>query len=291
MTEKADRDIISEPLTFETSDGWALAGDLYCGANPQVAFLISAGTGFPRQFYRHVATYLANQGAVVLTYDNRGIGGSNPGSLKGSPIEYADWGRYDLPAALDTLIARAPNLPVAHLAHSVGGHFIGLVPNHEKIVRHAFVSIGTGYFGGHHKRYLPMEFYFWWGFGTYSLLRHGYINNVGGWKGEPLPPKLFRTWRRWSHRRAYFTPDLAGPMSPHHYDRVTAPIRSWIFTDDPIATPRSAADLLANYPNAPHEIRVRTPKDYGVKRIGHEGAFRPGREALWEEIWDWGTNG
>jgi predicted alpha/beta hydrolase len=45
--------------------------------------------------------------------------------------------------------------------------------------------------------------------------------------------------------------------------------------------------LLQVYPNAPREIVVRTPADYGVTRIGHEGAFRKGLEPLWDEVFDW----
>ena len=274
-------------IQFNASDGWQLEGDLYEGRNPTLAVVISAGTGFPRRFYHVLATYLAAQGAVVLTYDYRGIGGSGAQNLAASDIDYPDWGRFDTPAAVDAIERLAPNLPITHVAHSVGGHFIGLMPNHEKIARHAFVSIGTGFWGGHHKSNIPAELYFWWGMGTYSLLRFGYIKAIGGWQGEALPPKVFKTWRRWSSRRAYFQPEYDTTLAPQHYDKVTAPIRSWIFPDDPVATPTAAADLLECYPSAPHDIVMRTPADIGVKRIGHEGALRKGREILWAEIWDW----
>ena len=58
-----------------------------------------------------------------------------------------------------------------------------------------------------------------------------------------------------------------------------------------IATPGTAARLLEAYPNAIGDIVVRTPSDFGVKRIGHEGAFRKGMEPLWEEILDWFDDG
>ncbi|MEO0329727.1 MAG: hypothetical protein AAF217_14155 [Pseudomonadota bacterium] len=76
-------------------------------------------------------------------------------------------------------------------------------------------------------------------------------------------------------------------MAPQHYDTISAPIRSWIFPDDPIATPMTASDLLGCYPAAPSETVFRSPSDLGVKRIGHEGAFRKGREKLWDEIFGW----
>lgn len=276
-----------QTITFDAVDGFTLEGTIYRSADPKIGILISPATGYPRSFYDLIARYLAARGAVVVTYDYRGNGGSGVDDLASSGIDYPDYGRLDTPAAIDLLERSAPGLELTHLAHSVGGHFFGLVPNHEKIKRHAFVSVGTGFWGGHHFKNRFFELFFWWGVGPYSLARYGYINRVGGWQGEPLPPKVFRTWRRWSQRRAYFTMDYDGIMSPQHYEAVSAPIRSWVFPDDPIATDRAAADLLSAYPSAPSEIVKRSPSDIGAKRIGHDGGFRKGREALWGEYWEW----
>lgn len=283
MTQPAD----PQTIHFVTKDGWKIEASYFAPNNPHSVVLISAGTGFPRHFYEHAARYLASKGAAVLTYDYRGMGGSVGDPAAFADIEYPDWGRFDTPAAIDEISGRHPDLPLYHLAHSVGGHFLGLVENHTKVSKHAFVCVGTGYFGGHHKSYLLQELYFWWGLGTYSLWRHGAIEPVGGWQGEALPPKLFRTWRKWSHRKAYFKPDLQTLLAPEHYQDVTAPIASWIFTDDPIATEAAARDILSCYPNAATQVIMNSPQTYGVKRIGHDGAFRKGREELWSEIWDW----
>ncbi|GHA62550.1 hypothetical protein GCM10008927_29960 [Amylibacter ulvae] len=281
------QNVQSKEVEFRASDGVALAGIVYRGENPTVAILLSAGTGFPQQFYRNAARHLAAKGAVVLTYDYRGIGGSAPTTLANSDIDYPDWGRLDQPAAIDCLADQAPDLPITHLAHSVGGHFIGLMPNHARIKRHAFVSVGTGYLGHHQRKNLPLELYFWWGIGSISLAIFGYVKPILGWRGGALPPKLFKTWRRWSHRKDYFTSEYETLMHPHHYAAVTAPMQTWVFSDDPIATETASAAILACYPNAPSQIVQRAPSDYAQTRIGHDGAFRKGREAIWDECWDW----
>ena len=278
-----------EPTTvqFQSADGWPLEGSYFAAPDPKRVIVISAGTGFPRHFYEHAAQYMVAQGASVFTYDYRGMGGSGGDPAAFFDIEYADWGRFDVTAAIEESAKRHPDLPIVHLAHSVGGHFLGLMDNHDKVAKHAFVCVGTGYIGGHHVSNMLRELYFWWGLGSYSLWRHNAVERVGGWQGERLPPKLFKTWRRWSHRKAYFQPDLKTLLAPQHYDAVTAPIASWIFTDDPIATEAAAQDILSCYPNAPQRLIMNSPDAYGVKRIGHEGAFRKGREALWAEIWEW----
>jgi len=278
---------VIEDLIVSAADGYPLSTRLYRPAAARIAVLISSGTGFPKGFYDRIARHLAGRGAVVLTYDFRGIAGSRPEDLAALQMDYPDWGRLDMPAALEALADAAPGLPLTHLGHSVGGHFLGFMANHDRFDRHAFVSVGTGYWGRHHRSYNPLELFFWFGFGPLSLTRHGYVKGGGLWAGTDLPRGVFQTWKRWCLKPAYFSDELATTLRPHHFGAVTAPIRSWIFTDDPIATPRTGADLLEVYPQAPREIVVRSPGDYGVRRIGHEGAFRRGLEPLWDEIADW----
>ncbi|KZL20582.1 Alpha/beta hydrolase family protein [Pseudovibrio axinellae] len=276
-----------ETITFQGSDGRSLCGDVFRGENPRIAIMISSGTGFPRGYYQPLATHLANLGAVVLTYDYRGIGESAEKDLAGSKVDLPDWARLDQAAAVDALEKEAAGLPITHIAHSVGGHLIGLMPNQARIKKHAFVNVGAGYFGHHHLKTAPLELYFWWIYGTFALLRWGYIKSAGGWRGAPLPPKMFRTWRRWSQKPGYFKGDLETGLRPHRFDQVKAPIRSWLFPDDSIATQKAAECILGFYPNAPQEIVWRKASDIGVRAIGHEGAFRAGREALWDEWWQW----
>lgn len=273
-------------LTPTSRDGYPLAARLFRATNARAAVMISSGTGFPKGFYDRFARHLAGRGLTALTFDYRGIAGSRPDDLATMQMDYPDWGRLDMSAALDALADQAPGLPLVHVGHSVGGHFVGFMDNQDRIVRHAFVSVGTGYWGLHHRSYNPLELFFWFGFGPLSLARHGYIKGGGLWAGTDLPRGVFETWKRWCLKRDYFLGELDGPLRPHAFDQVTAPIHSWIFTDDPIATPRTARDLLTAYPNAPATITLTTPADFGVRRIGHEGAFRKGMEPLWDAIAD-----
>ncbi|MGR3712474.1 MAG: alpha/beta hydrolase family protein [Shimia sp.] len=291
LDQVKDSDVTCEDVTFAAEDGWELAGSLYMGPAPKMAILISAGTGFPRRFYRHAAAWFAAQGAVVLTFDFRGIGDSGATNLATNGIDYPDWGQLDMTAALDRLEAAAPGVPLVTLGHSIGGQFVGFMQNHAKITRNAFVSVGSGHWGVHHLARIPLELFFWWGFGALELARFGQVRSGGLWGGEALPPGVFTTWRRWSGRRKYLLPDLASGRYAHHFDDRHAPICAWVFPDDGIATPTSCSDTLGHYSDAEKHLVVRKPAELGVKRIGHEGAFRKGRERLWEELWAWMTDG
>ncbi|SMP26516.1 alpha/beta hydrolase family protein [Shimia sagamensis] len=284
-------DVASEEVRFQAEDGWELAGTVYRGAAPRVAVLISAGTGFPRRFYRHAAAYLAHRGAVVLTYDFRGIGESGAEDLAVSGIDYPDWGRLDMTAALGCLEQLAPGVPLTTLGHSIGGQFVGFTQNHHKVARHAFVAVGNGHWGVHKPRNVPLELFWWWGYGTYCLARYGFIPSGGLWGGEALPPDVFRTWRRWSARRSYLLPDLVSGRYPHHFDEPCSPISAWVMSDDPIATITACRDTLSHYSQAETHLQVRTPKHLGAGKIGHDGAFRKGHEVLWDELWDWLVDG
>ena len=282
MTDRTTRDFIHAAV-----DGYPLSMRLVSAAQPKVAVLVSSATGFPKGFYERFARHLAERGAAVLTYDFRGIAGSRPHDLAAMQMDYTDWGRLDMPAALEALAEAVPGLPIVHVGHSVGGHFVGFMPNQARIARHAFVSVGSGYWAKHHRSYNPVELLFWWIHGPLSLARHGYVKSGKLWRGSDLPRGVFMPWRRWCHDQHYFGRELKEGMTPNYFAEVTAPIRSWIFTDDPIANPRTGHDMLAVYPKAPSEMVVRNPAIHGVARIGHDGAFRRGLETLWDEIFDW----
>ena len=274
-------------IRFHAADGTPLTGRLFIPETAQMAVLVSSGTGYPLEFYERIARYFAERGATVLTFDFRGIGKSAPETLVDSPIDYPQWGQLDQSAALETLKSYTTGLPVFHVGHSIGGSFAGFMRNHEDISAHAFVSVGSGYWPHHTRSYNPAELFFWFGFGPFHLLTHGYIKQGKLWTGTNLPPRVFKTWRRWCMNSQFFGKELSkGKLEPQYFAEVTAPIRSFLFTDDPIATPRAAKTVLAVYKNAPSETFLRSPSDYGRTRIGHEGAFRKGMEPLWQEILD-----
>ncbi|CUH52339.1 Predicted alpha/beta hydrolase [Shimia marina] len=284
-------EVTVQDVRIRTEDGWDLAGTLYRAEAPTLAILISAGTGFPRRFYRHAAAYFAARGATVLTYDYRGIGESKPEDLAGSGIDYPHWGQRDMSAALAYLAAAAPGAWLTTLGHSIGGQLVGFAKPELQVSRHAFVAVGSGFWGVHKLRNLPMEWFFWWLYGPLCLARYGYIPAGGLWGGEALPPELFKTWRRWSGRRSYLLPDLESGRYMHHFDAVEGPICAWVLSDDPIATKTACEDTLSHYPQAQKHLVVRQPQDLAQRKVGHEGAFRKGHEALWQELWAWLSEG
>src|SRR4051812_48087980 len=100
-----------ESLTLTTADGYRIAAKRYPAQGIVRAHLIIAGaTGVPQGFYRRFCDYAASCGYDVMTLDYRGIGLSKPADLNGFRMDYLDWARQDLAAAVDAMAT--PGLPL-----------------------------------------------------------------------------------------------------------------------------------------------------------------------------------
>ncbi|WP_300542455.1 alpha/beta hydrolase [Maricaulis sp.] len=278
--------IEEDEIRFDARDGYSLSGRIIAPDNPRAAVLISSGTGFPKGFYRRIALAGAEHGFACLVYDYRGIAGSAPERLRGFRADILDWGRLDMPAALDRAEALAPGKPLYTLGHSVGGHLIGLADNAGKARAHAFVCCGSGHWGRHRAGYKPRVKFFWFLYGPACLALAGYIPAGGAWGGTALPREVFLQWRRWASLPGYLGDDLEN-IGEHCYDRIAAPIRSYQFSDDPIATEGAVQDILDIYTSAPSEMIRLAPADLGLDRVDHAGAFRRGAERFWPMPFDW----
>src|ERR1700747_1988781 len=128
-------------LWVTARDGYQLAATEFLpGGPPRVAIVINSATAVPRRIYRGFATYLAERGFAVLTYDYRGVAGSRPKSLVGFSARMRDWAALDVTFAREHARARWPDLQLATVGHSFGGQAIGLLPNNDLISRTLMIA-------------------------------------------------------------------------------------------------------------------------------------------------------
>ena len=101
-----------------------------CSAPAPRSIVIAAGAGIARRYYARFATYLAERGHTVLTFDYRDIGGSRRGTLsKARPCACAT-GACSTCRACSTWAARTyPDRPLHWVGHSMGGFATGLAHN------------------------------------------------------------------------------------------------------------------------------------------------------------------
>ena len=255
---------------------------------PRAFILICSATALRQQFYWKFAEWMTTQGYGVLTFDYRGIGASlNGRSVRHSSARKQDWGQLDMPAALDYLVCKFPDLPIHLVGHSVGGQLIGLMPNHERLERIVTVGSSSGYLynlaSGTRlfaafllKVYIPI---------SAKLL--GYVPTRWiGW-GEDLPAQVALQWAAWCTRPGYVLNALGSDVAVDFFDQIKGPILWLTATDDPIATPENIDDMLRLYESASVTRRRINPREYGLERIGHVDFFRARNAKLWPLIADW----
>ncbi len=277
-----------EPCSITAADGYELAASLVSppeGLAPRGNVLVNPATGVKRGYYLRYAQFLAENAFRVLIFDYRGVGGSRPAKLRGFPATMHQWAQLDSAAALDRLEAFDPELHLALVGHSFGGQALGLLPNHRRLRAAVTVAAQSGYW-----RHWP-GLYRWGIWGTWHLLIptlssiFGYLPAKRLGLFEDLPAGVAREWARWGRHKDYILRDEAHRPGFEAFDR---PILAFSFSDDPYA-PRPAVEALqASLPRAPIVDRYSTPRDYGVRAIGHFGFFRERfRESLWQESLDW----
>ena len=97
-----------ETLTLQCQDGYNLSARFYAAISEskELPVLVCPATGITKQFYHQFCVWLQAQGYAVMVFDFRGIGDSLAGPLKNSKASIVQWGQLDIPAAIDTLLAR-----------------------------------------------------------------------------------------------------------------------------------------------------------------------------------------
>jgi predicted alpha/beta hydrolase len=275
----------AERVPLTAADGYPLVGIHYPAAGTTLAHLVVAGAiGVPQRFYRRFAEFAAAHGFATTTLDYRGIGLSAPATLQGFRMDYFDWGRLDLAAAVAA--SARPGMPLFVVGHSFGGHTFGVLPNHRSVT--AFCTFGTG--AGWHGWMAPLErlkvLVMWRVLGP-LLTRGGYLAWSRLGMGEDLPLGFYRRWKHWCSYPRYFFDDPSMQNRLRGFEQVRAPLLAVNSIDDPWAPPASRDAFVSGYRNAQRQMLDIDPADVGMSAIGHLGYFKRNAVELWEVALAW----
>lgn len=274
-------------LTLLAKDGYPLSATRYPAVGQVRGHLVMAGaTGVPQGFYRHFALFAAERGYTTLTLDYRGIGQSKPASLRGFDMQYMDWARLDLAAAVDAMAS--DEVPLFMVGHSFGGHAFGLLPNHHSVARMYTCGTGAGWHGWMPPAERLRVLLMWRVVGPMLVRWKGYLawSHLG--MGEDLPLNVFREWRHWCRFPRYFFDDPATAVHmTAQFDRITTPIVAANALDDLWAMPASRDAFMAGYRNSPYRAVDVDGPGQGLGAVGHMGYFRRHAQPLWAEMLAW----
>lgn len=255
--------------------------------------LIANAMGMPQRFYRHYASYLAEQGCVVMTFDYRGIAQSkNSKNLWGYHATLEQWASQDLQAVLKWLTRQYPGTELTVIGHSLGGHLLGATPDNQHVAALIGVSAQNTYWRNWAWWRQPLMGLFWFVLLPIVSYAIGYFPSKLFGLGEPLPKQIALDWSRGaSHKLG--NKGLFVNTAHDHYSDFTGYTRFYSFTDDSAMAPRKSVEaILDYYPNAQaqHHRRV-SPQSIGMDSIGHSRFFRPEmRDTLWQESFTWLMN-
>lgn len=284
--------VTTEALTILSERNKPLAATLYRPkVTPSIAIMIAPATGIKRQFYHNFATYLAEQGFGVLTFDNEGIGQSLSCPIDKSGASLISWGRHDMPAILDALQQQYPEASYHLIGHSAGGQLIGLMPNHTELSSVVNVACSSGQIKNMALPYKAKAIGFMEAFIPASNLILGYTPADKLGMGEPLPRAVARQWRIWCNGAGYIKTAFGKTVHTHYYAAVTTPALWLNFTDDDIANSKNVDDMLRVFPNMPAKKCMLAPSDFGLDEVGHMKYFSRKTFAKAPELWqmtvDW----
>ncbi len=269
-------------------DEYRLAATIYSPeSHIKGAVLMGPATGIKRQFYVNFASFLAEKGYGVITFDNRGIGESISGHVKNSTASLQCWGEKDMTAALKQLQTAFPNTTYHLAGHSAGGQLIGLMPNAKNISSVFNVACSSGQLSNMSKTHQIKAHFFMNFFIPLSNLLFGHTKSQWVGMGEPLPKRVSQQWREFCNGEGYVKTAFGNTIHQHLYDDLTM-LSLWInASDDEIANNANVADMLSVFTKMNAETLTLTPKDYGLHEIGHMKFFSRKSEKLWEKAIHW----
>ncbi len=283
-------------IVIKADDGYALTAMLYAPAGGATATsgvgapltIIASATGVPQSYYGRFATYLAEHGRPVLTFDGRGIGKSAPASLIGFKARFRDWGILDFPGVIDWAKATYPDRALHWVGHSYGGFGLGLARNNGAVSKLLGISTMSA-----DARLIENKL----GALQVGLLLFvlappmARLQGYGKGKyfgGTDLPRDVVLEWSQWCRTKGFLF-GIDDLPEKRNFAGVTADVRLTVPTDDHWLGRGGVEHLLRNFTNAKNpDIWTFGPADGGGKAIGHLGFFRSDfRETLWPQAVQW----
>lgn len=272
-------------LEITTQDNFTLKANIFAPAtaNNQV-ILIGGATAVYQKYYAPLATYLAEEGYTVYTFDYRGVGDSRPVSLKDFKAKMQDWGSLDLDAMIAYITSQHRRAKLIYLGHSVGGQLLALTPKSRLLKKIVLVAPQLSYW-----KLWPL----WSQLPTFLLMQVVLPSTsfiCGYYPGRTLklfydlPKGVALEWALWCRSR--------NGLLAHHSDKIIKdlpiPMLAYSFADDLIAPKKAADALLTRYTQTQLEWRHYAPSELGMNRIGHFGFFRSEYQGIfWIQLLTW----
>jgi len=266
---------------FVSPDGVKVVGRYF---EPQSelagAVFIAPAMGVGQDYYAPLATWLANNGFLVVTFDYRGTGLSRSGSLRGFDADIFDWA-IDADTVLKALSNRVGPHPVYWIGHSLGGQIIPFVQSIDRVSKIITVATGSGYWLENAWPLRRRVWLLWFVVVPLVVPVVGYFPGKYLRKVGDIPKNVMTQWRRWCLNQEYCV-GVEGSKARAQFAAIQTPITSLSFEDDEMMSRKNIESLHGCFTNAPLTMKCIALKEGQATRIGHFGFFkRKFENTLW----------
>lgn len=280
--------IMQYHVRIQTADMYSLAATVFSPkVTPKAGVIINSATAVKRGFYDKFATYLADHGFVVVTYDYRGIGDSKTTDTRDPALTMQAWGERDLSAVIEWGEQHLALSNWSCIGHSVGGQIVGLSPR-SKVFRNVYcVAAQSGYWQ-HWEGVGKLRMWLMWHCIVPILAK--VLGRIPGWLlgGESLPKNVALQWAFWGRHKDYIVDECSQPLRTG-FAAIDVHMHFLALDDDKdFAPPKAVKALSRCYTNATISMDHIRTKDISDAPIGHFGFFKSRyQQALWQPVLTW----
>lgn len=269
------------PQTLQVDAETAVALRIYePPAEARASVVVGGAMGVRQDFYTAFATWLAEQGYRVTTFDFRGQGDSLQGAMREVRADLLDWVR-DYEAVIAAAKSALPTQPLYLVGHSLCAQLPGLMRDTSAVDGMLAVASGSGYWRDNAPALRRVVLVFWYLLVPVSTALWGHFPGRRMRAIGDLPKGVIQQWRRWCLNPRY-SMGAEGPGAERSYQSARFPIVAFSMADDEMMSLQGIQNLMGFYANAPSRIDTIAPQDVQAQAIGHMGLFRKSfRPSLW----------
>ncbi len=277
-------------IQIPTIDGYSLSSIVYQqngSINKKKVLIVNSATAVDKKLYHHYATFMAENGYQVITYDYRGIASSRPKKLRGFKASFTEWGQKDFSGVINFAKKEFPDHKIVTLGHSIGGTIIGMTERNNEISGIINIAAQTAYYKDWSKDQKTKIYFLWHIVFPMITKLYGYFPGKSLGMLEDIPKGVIDQWHT-RRKQTDMKIQMEATGMQFFYDDCTAKLLTLGIEDDPIGTEKAIKRIHDLFEKSDKELEMIKLASVPTHKIGHFGFFsRKLKDPLWIKTLKW----